>query len=669
MFPFKINMKLSRTGRHWWGVGCALAFLNLASANAATTNQWTNSVSGLWSATANWSSAVLPSTNFDYTLITNAGTKTVTLDSATPGENRAVRGIVVSAPSGFTNTLLMTDLTNAPSFTTTKSFTVDPGGALLVTNSTLALGATLDITGDLTLNSGLLDTTTPFFVGVRVGRVNGATGTVTLNGGILKCFGFRLGELGGSSGLCTINGGVLLSSSVVSMGEILNSSGTMTILAGQLIATNDLTKVGNLGPGIMNINGGSASLAYLSIADNAAGTLNLNNGLLTVTPQSASDWTRVGNLGRGQFNINGGTALLKGEFHIGDNLGTTGIVAMVGGQLFSTNDLTAIGRYGFGQMTVSNATAIATNVSVGRHTSAIGVLDLRANGSFFAIDDVSIGRFTNAVGYVFINGGLLSLTNDTIWVGREGIGNLTVSNGTARAKAMFVGMSPDLTNTPQGTVILTGGSIQLSSNLVVGTSLLSTGHVVVAGGNLTITNTGQTASFTVASGSFTLNQGTVAADNVLVTTNTGQFTFNGGTLQAKTITVANGAAFIVGDGVNPATFQLQGGTYSFANGLVISPNATVTGCGTIIGSITNNGTLSTNCGPTLKITRTTKSNSTVTVFFTTIASSNHVLEYKTNLSSPGWSAILPGVIGNGSVMSQGDANATNTARFYRVHLQ
>src|SRR2546421_6714221 len=38
----------------------------------------------------------------------------------------------------------------------------------------------------------------------------------------------------------------------------------------------------------------------------------------------------------------------------------------------------------------------------------------------------------------------------------------------------------------------------------------------------------------------------------------------------------NSLPFVVGDGVHPATFQLLGGTYSFANGLVISNNATVT---------------------------------------------------------------------------------------------
>jgi hypothetical protein len=155
----------------------------------------------------------------------------------------------------------------------------------------------------------------------------------------------------------------------------------------------------------------------------------------------------------------------------------------------------------------------------------------------------------------------------------------------------------------------------------------------------------------------------------MVTNPDGQFTFNGGLLRAKNMTVANGAPFMIGDGVNPATLELQGGVYSFANGLVISPNATVTGCGTILGPITNNGTLATNCGPGVAITSATKASDTVTVFFSTVAGSNHFLEFKTNLSAPAWSAILPAVVGNGTVMSKTDTTATNVARFYRIHLQ
>src|SRR5207253_9492955 len=111
--------------------------------------------------------------------------------------------------------------------------------------------------------------------------------------------------------------------------------------------------------------------------------------------------------------------------------------------------------------------------------------------------------------------------------------------------------------------------------------------------------------------------------------------------------------------VHSATLQLLGGTYSFANGLVISSNATVTGCGTIVGTISNSGTLATNCPSAgVTITAITKSGGTATVYFTTVAGSNHVLEYKNSFTDSVWNAILPGVIGNGSVTNKTDPSAS-----------
>ena len=134
--------------------------------------------------------------------------------------------------------------------------------------------------------------------------------------------------------------------------------------------------------------------------------------------------------------------------------------------------------------------------------------------------------------------------------------------------------------------------------------------------------------------------------------------------------MANGTPFVVGDGINTATLQLLGGVYSFADGLVITNNATVTGCGTIIGNISNFGTLSTNCGPTsVTITQTVKIGTTNTVYFTTLNLSNHVLEYKNSFTDPSWTAILPGVMGTGAVTNTADTNATTATRFYRIHLQ
>ena len=597
-------------------VGILLSGLlwHACDARAATTNRWTNSISGLWRVGTNWSAAQPPSASFDHIAITNAGTKTVTLDAATPAGNLSVNSLRIGAPTGSTNTLVIADVPAGTPFTTARPLLVDRNGILLVTNSTLSVQDTFDVLGgSVVLESGLIDTTVNN-VNIRIGRSSGATGTFTLNGGTVDCFGLNLGSLADSQGFFTLNAGTLHSSSVVSIGDILNTTGTVSIVSGSFIATNDITKIGNLGRGQWTQNGGSSAFAFLSVGDNMPGTLTLSGGQLTVTPAAETDITRVGNFGSAQFNISSGTVALKGEFHVADNPGVDGTVLMTGGQLFSTNALVAIGRYGIGTFTITNATAYFTNTSVGRHADAIGTLNVASGGSVYCVDDLSIGRFTNAVGHVVVSGGLLSPGTDHIWVGREGIGDLTVSGGTVRAGGMYVGMSPDTTNSPQGTVTLSGGNTLLSSNLVIGTSLLSTGQLSVLGGTLVVTNPAGSAWLNVASGTLELNQGIITTDTLRLTNSTGQFVFSGGTLESKNSTISNGQPFVVGDGISSATFRLFGGTHSFANGLVITNNGTLTGCGTIIGSVINYGTIATNCGSGGQAPAITQSPTNQTVF-------------------------------------------------------
>jgi hypothetical protein len=163
----------------------------------------------------------------------------------------------------------------------------------------------------------------------------------------------------------------------------------------------------------------------------------------------------------------------------------------------------------------------------------------------------------------------------------------------------------------------------------------------------------------------------LTTDKLLINNSAATFTFNNGLIRAKTMTVSNGLPFTVGDGINSATLELLGGTYTFADGLVISPNATVTGCGTVTGTIVNNGNYNNPCGPTpaISIASITKIGSNVTLQFNTLSGSNHIIEYKTNLVAPTWNPLLPAVLGNGNTMYKTDTTATNASRFYRVRVQ
>src|SRR5512133_1737604 len=119
----------------------AVAFLPWFSASGATTNAWANPLGGSWSNPANWSATQVPSTLFDYTLITNAGSKTVLLDGSTVPGNRSVKNLLLSGPVGATNELLVQDVGPDLPFTTSGSLMIGKNGALRVRNSNVRAGA------------------------------------------------------------------------------------------------------------------------------------------------------------------------------------------------------------------------------------------------------------------------------------------------------------------------------------------------------------------------------------------------------------------------------------------------------------------------------------------------------------------------------------------------
>jgi T5SS/PEP-CTERM-associated repeat protein len=316
----------------------------------------------------------------------------------------------------------------------------------------------------------------------------------------------------------------------------------------------------------------------------------------------------------GTARIRGGELKVTGELSIGESAGCTGRVEVTGGRLTVLNQQTnvmRVGDLGFGALTVSNAHVSLGNVSVARHDGAIGVVTLLSNGMMTCSDDLSIGRFSGGTGTVLVAGGQLILTNHPIWVGREGTGTLILSNGLVRAESFHVAIVP--TNTARGTVTLAGGMLLVMSNFSLGDTILSTGSVRMTGGEMFVTNSNASAALTVAVGTMTVSGGNATADHLVLTNPAGRFVFNSGTLRTRSTQIANDVPFVVGDGVKAATLELLGGTHTFANGLIISSNATLTGCGAVVGTITSFGTIATNCGPNATPPSITQQPQSVTV--------------------------------------------------------
>jgi T5SS/PEP-CTERM-associated repeat protein len=499
----------------------------------------------------------------------------------------------------------------------TKTVTIDSSvAAANLTIASLNVYAPTGSINTLLVSNG--DTNNPLFVfnSVRVDP-----------GGVVEVTNSALGVDIGPK-FIHVNGELKLDSGIITLGD-----------------ASSTTKVANATSGTLTVESGAVSAGALKIGADAPGAT-------------------------GFMNMSGGSLDVSSLFSIGHDVGTTGIVSVVGGQITVTNDDLRIGDSGYGSLTLSNCTLLSTNINIGRDAQAVGQLNIQ-NGTVLVVSNAfSIARFDGSTGTVVVAGGRLSLPGQKLYAGQEGAGQLTISNGLVEADSLLV--AGGITNTAIGLLTMGGGQLMLSSRLSVGAPLLSTGQVSIAAGAIFVTNGSSSAFVSVPNGALTLNGGSITTDSLWLTNSTGTVVFNGGVLNTRNTTVANGAAFVVGNGITPATLYLNGGTHSFANGLTISPNATLAGCGTIIGPISNFGTIATNCSGGLvapQITALSRAGRTNVISFTTVTGQNYSLEFKNDLTNGTWTAIVPGTNGNAGVVSLTDTNATMPRRFYHVRSQ
>ncbi|MGD0061074.1 MAG: hypothetical protein ABSD58_16800 [Verrucomicrobiia bacterium] len=198
-------------------------------------NSWTNGVSGKWETAMNWNFSVsapsaAPSNCDPADLITNAGNKTVTLDAVTAGYTTnlsvlAINNLVLSAPSGLVNTLLLTS-----GFTNTLQ---------IASSLSILSGGSLSVAGGLIMVNG----------GLEIGG-----GFVVSNGGQVVASMCTFSS--GTSTSVVASGGTLMSTNVVVQSDVRDSgsvivtnashTGTLDLQCGTLILDTGLLQVDNL---------------------------------------------------------------------------------------------------------------------------------------------------------------------------------------------------------------------------------------------------------------------------------------------------------------------------------------------------------------------------------------------------------------------------------------
>jgi hypothetical protein len=219
----------------------------------AVGNSWTNATSGKWENATNWSFAlsapsVAPSVGDPANLITNAGNKTVMLDAFTAGYKTnlsvlSINNLVLSAPSGSVNTLLLTS-----GFTNTlqiaSSLSILSGGSLTVAGGSITVSGNngLEIDGGALLTNGTVRIYSTMVVG-DCGA--GLTGTVSIAGGSLYVTnGTQTGVLDVRDGTFIISGGVLQADTLVLTNpcvQFIHTGGTL--LAANVVVNPNLFRI------------------------------------------------------------------------------------------------------------------------------------------------------------------------------------------------------------------------------------------------------------------------------------------------------------------------------------------------------------------------------------------------------------------------------------------
>jgi hypothetical protein len=298
------------------------------------------------------------------------------------------------------------------------------------------------------------------------------------------------------------------------LGSQLLDDGAMLITGGSLITTN-------------------CSLTVGGFFDDAIGSLLISNAIV----QARDITIAAGGSAIGTIEVIGGTMTLSSYLSVGGGFDSSqgSLLVASGGLLVVTNADTDIGGSdgSSGNLTVSNATFLATDVFLGGERSG-GALTIN-NGTVTLSGELIVGIGGNAgSGDVSLNGGLFVVTNDmTIIADSQDTGILTISDGIFLGQTVLVGTGDH----SEGILSIQGGISILSSNLQIG-GAFSFGTVSITGGQLFVTN----------------------APIVVNSVVEAQCVVSGGQLAARTIEL---------DGFSGGTLLVDGGSVTVSEGITL----------------------------------------------------------------------------------------------------
>ncbi|HET6526816.1 autotransporter outer membrane beta-barrel domain-containing protein [Sphingopyxis sp.] len=396
-------------------------------------------------------------------------------------------------------------------------------------------------------------------------------------GGVLNVGDAGIGSL-------TVAGGGTVTSTFGQIGVDSGGTGTVTVTGtGSNWTSSSSVYVGMFGSGTLNIaNRGSVDVD----TNSTLGEYGDSSGIATVSGPG-SRWTTdnllyVGAAGNGTLGVENGGSVFAADAIVGEDAGSVGLVTVAG---------------------TGSSVSLDSNLVVGQ--AGTGTLEIAGGGAVTTGNQGILGFFAGSEGVVTVTGpdSVWNLSN-SLQVGREGSGELTISNGgvvsTAAAHISVdfrtigsrQGASGEVTVTGAGsawlgdanltvggegtgTLTIAAGGLATSGTAVIGSSVDAVGTATVTGGNSAWTNSDQMLVGFSGKGALTISNGGSVSNAI---TSIGEAAGSTGAVSvtgANSI-LANSADLFVGN-AGSGTLTVTGGGSAAATQIMIAALAGSTG--------------------------------------------------------------------------------------------
>jgi fibronectin-binding autotransporter adhesin len=423
--------------------------------------------------------------------------------------------------------------------TVTWRGTVD--GAWNTTTANWAGGASVFTAGDAVT----FDDTATGTTGITTAAAVAPAGTMTINNAT-KDYSFSgAGGLSGTLNLTKTGVGALTFSNSNTFTGTLTLRGGTTTLAGNAIVTattpspssrsfNVGTTAGDAATLVIKDNAAfTTSIVYLGDAANATGTVLMQGGTFTSTPNgNASAFFRIGSSGTGIWNQTGGLTNIGNTLPtIGRNAGSVGQLAVSSGTFRLTgttaNDYLQLAGAGNGTLTISGNGVVETGtgsggglwfnvVQGGGQTTGTGTLNLDG-GTLRTRRVLASGSVAATSTFNFNGGTLVALSSTTSFMQGLTAANVKAGGALVNTNGFDITIAQNLLDSGSGSLRKLGaGTLTLSGSstyrggTTIDTGTLGLGHASAlgwSGGGLTV-NAGATLDlngFAPSAGRLTLS--------------------------------------------------------------------------------------------------------------------------------------------------------------------